>query len=279
MLANAVRLCAAKFGTLWLRDGSSNRFRGAAGYDLPPALANSREPNEVLEFAPGTGVGRVVTTKRVVHVHDMAQDPAYLARTPRAVELVELGGARSVMFSPMLKDNEVIGAITIYRDEVRPFTDKQIELVQNFAAQAVIAIENARLLSELRQRTDDLSESLEQQTATSEVLKVISSSPGELEPVFEAMLAKRCASAKPALESCFDGRMTRFELQQCLACHRLSRSFGSAGFNSQGRRLPWAASLKRGKPFIWRMSRSIRPMSKVSRSLWRRSILAGSERF
>ena len=118
-------------------------------------------------------------------------DQGYLAGAPTAVDVVDTAGARTGLIVPMLKDNELVGAIVIYRQEVRPFTDKQIELVQNFAAQAVIAIENTRLFNELRQ-------SLEQQTATADVLKIISSSPGELQPVFNAMLenATRICEAK-----------------------------------------------------------------------------------
>src|SRR5262249_8300592 len=134
---------------------------------------------------------RMAATKQLLHISDYAEDPAYKQHDPVAVRLVELASARTLIEVPMLKEGELIGAIAIYRQEVRPFTDKQIALVQNFAAQGVIAIENTRLLNELR-------ESLQQQTATSEVLQVISSSPGQLEPVFQAMLenAVRICEAK-----------------------------------------------------------------------------------
>src|SRR5262249_8592991 len=186
MLENARRLCEAKFGDLYLRDRDG--FRMVATHNSPPAYAAARRHEPLLRPPPDAPLGLVATTKQVAHIPDITKIPSYIEGNPFVVVGVELGGYRTVLAVPMLNDNELVRAITFAGQEVRPFTDKHIELVQNFAQQAVIAIENTRLLNELRQRTDDLSEALEQQTATSEVLGVISSSPGELERVFQAML-------------------------------------------------------------------------------------------
>ena len=197
VLENATRICEAKFGALPLWDGAALRMGALCNF--PPAFAEQLRRGP-FRPDPNLPIGRLVLTKQVVHVADITEEPSYKARDPLIVGGVELGGYRTFLAVPMLKNDRLVGAIIIFRQEVRPFTDKQIELVQNFAAQAVIAIENARLLNELR-------ESLEQQTATADVLRVISSSPGELEPVFNAMLenATRICEAKFGTLFRFDG--------------------------------------------------------------------------
>jgi class 3 adenylate cyclase len=179
MLENAVGICGANFGNMFLYEDSA--FRTVAMHNAPEAYANARKG---APFAPpsNSALGRLVVTREVVQIADLRSEERYINRDPFVVAAVELADIRTLLAVPMLKEDRLVGGIVIYRQEVTPFSEKQIELVKNFASQVVIAIENARLLNELRQ-------SLEEQTATSDVLRVISSSPGELEPVFAAMLA------------------------------------------------------------------------------------------
>jgi GAF domain-containing protein len=189
MLQKATRICDAKFGAMYLSEGDS--FRIVAIHNAPAAFAEMRRRNPVFRADPRMALARAAATRQPVQIADVRAEPGYFDPLPgfSGSQIAASAGGRTVLGVPLLKGSKLIGAIGIYRQEVRPFSDRQIGLVTSFANPAVIAIENARLFDEVQARTRDLGEALEQQTATSEVLRVISSSPGELDPVFDAMLA------------------------------------------------------------------------------------------
>jgi GAF domain-containing protein len=205
MLEKAMRLCVAEFGEFFITEGE--QLRAVAVRGVPAAFAEFRHRNPAPPI-PGSITARILTGEPVVHVVDVKDDDLY-RRGDLHRRAVDLGGARTFLSVTLIKDRAVLGSINIYRQEVRPFSDKQIALLQNFAAQAVIAMENARLITETR-------EALEQQTATAEVLQVINSSPGDLAPVFDAILEKAhklCGAALGSL-GIFDGETWRAVVQR-----------------------------------------------------------------
>ena len=245
MLENATRVCGAKFGTMVLYEG--DLVRRVALYNVPSAFADLQK-TEVWRPHPESGLSLIARTKQVMHVDDLRTHGPYLQGDPMVVALSDIAGARTIVMVPMLKENKLIGAISIYRQEVKPFTEKQVALVSNFANQAVIAIENTRLLKELRERTDDLSESLQQQTATADVLKVISRSAFDLKSVLTTLTesAKSLCGASLGIITLRDGEVMRLRAES--GCTPAFIDFMNANPIKSGRETITGRVFSDGKP-------------------------------